>query len=375
MRAYRPLGVRGWPALVLVGPDGFYEGVAPGEGNYDALDESIGKLARKHDKTLNREELKFKLEEEKPTGPLLFPGKVAATEKLLFIADTGHHRIVVTDHDGAVQDVIGSGKRGRADGAYAACSFNQPMGMAASGDALWVADTENHLIRRVDLKAKKVETVAGTGERKSSRGGPALKTTLNSPWDVLVDGRRVFVAMAGNHTIWVLADGRVEPYAGDFYERLQDGPLRKSSFNQPSGLAAIGRDLYVADSEISGVRRVPMDGKGEVTTVVGTGLFSFGDRDGVGAEALLQHVLHVAAGGGKLYVADAYNHKVKVIDPATRECTTFAGDGKPGVFFEPGGLAVAGGRLFVADTNNHAIRVVDLATREVKSVTIRGMRP
>ena len=73
---------------------------------------------------------------------------------------------------------------------------------------------------------------------------------------------------------------------------------------------------------------MPLDGKGEVKTLVGTGLFDFGDVDGVGDDVRLQHALGVAYHDGKLYVADTYNSKIKVIDPATRTCTTFLG-GEP----------------------------------------------
>ena len=383
MRAYRPLNVRGWPALVLVGPDGMYEGTVRGEGNYDKLDEGIAKIVKAHGKSIDRVPRAWKLEEEKESGPLLFPGKICATADRLYVSDTNHHRILVASHDGAVQAVIGSGKKGRADGAFEKAEFNQPQGLAAAGDALYVADTENHLIRRVDLKARRVETVAGTGAQAYSKGGPALKAALNSPWDVAVDRKRVYIANAGSHQIFLLhlETDRLEPYAGDGSERLRDGSLSASSFNQPSGLAILDGKLYVADSEISGVRSVPLDGRGNTATLVGTGLFDFGDTDGVGDAARLQHVLHVTAAGGRLYVCDAYNHKIKMIDPATRECTTFAGDGKAGLadgkearFHEPSGLAASGGKLFVADSNNHAIRVIDLASREVATLKIAFSR-
>ena len=113
-------------------------------------------------------------------------------------------------------------------------------------------------------------------------------------------------------------------------------------------------------------------------TLVGTGLFDFGDVDGVGDQAKLQHVLGVHAHNGSVYVADSYNHKIKIINPETRDCRTFLGDGKPGLhdgglprFDEPSGLWAAAGKLFVADQNNHAIRVVDLKTKEVTTLMIR----
>jgi hypothetical protein len=191
--------------------------------------------------------------------------------------------------------------------------------------------------------------------------------------------------MAGSHQIWALEPAKelVWPFAGTGYETRVDGPAHEAAFAQPSGLALVGESLYVADSEISSIRAVDdLDGNATVRTVCGSGeLFGFGDRDGVGDEVLLQHPLGIAAGDGALYVADSYNHKVKRVDPATGECRTLYGNGRPErlpelfpgaalhaaspeepAFFEPEGLAVHGGDLLVADTNNHRIVAVDLTS-------------
>jgi outer membrane protein assembly factor BamB len=174
--------------------------------------------------------------------------------------------------------------------------------------------------------------------------------------------------MAGHHQIWVmdLAKKRIAAYAGDGGEDLVDGPLSRSRLAQPSGLTTDGRTLYVADSETSSVRAVPITGRGLVQTLVGQDLFRFGDVDGVGDAVKLQHALGVAYHDGKLYVADTYNSKIKVLDPLTRECKTFAGEGEgwktTPVLSEPGGICYAGGKLYVADTNAHRIRVIDVKT-------------
>ena len=216
-----------------------------------------------------------------------------------------------------------------------------------------------------------------------SDSGEARKVPLNSPWDVIVKDGALYVAMAGNHAIWKmdLAKRVIGPFAGDGREMLEDGPHGSESFNQPSGLAILHGKLYVADSEVSGVREVDLDPEGNTRTIVGTGLFKFGDVDGVGNAALLQHVLHVVAWEDRLLVADSYNHKIKIVDPKTREAKTFLGDGKKGVddgskprFNEPGGLAIVGNRLFVADTNNHKIRVVDLKRLVVQSLELQGAK-
>jgi len=171
------------------------------------------------------------------------------------------------------------------------------------------------------------------------------------------------------------------PYAGDGRENIKDGPLFASRFAQPSGLASDGENLYVADSEVSAIRKVPMNGEGRVVTLVGEGLFEFGDVDGTGDEVRLQHALGVAFHDGKLFVADTYNNKLKVLDPKDRSCKTFIGgpseDGwfSGPLFNEPAGICYADGKLYVADTNAHRIRVVDLKTKAVTTLPLKGVEP
>ncbi len=258
--------------------------------------------------------------------------------------------------------------------------------MALKGDTLYLADRKNHLIRELNLKKQTVETIAGTGKQGHDRSasGPALKTGLNSPWDLLLKGNNLYIAMAGLHQIWLLDLNTltIAPYAGNGGEDLVDGPLlggrAGSSFAQPSGLTTDGKNLYVADSETSSIRSVPLDGKGEVNTIVGEGLFAFGDVDGKGRDVRLQHALGLTWVDGKLYVADTYNSKIKVIDPEKRTSETFLGGEPEGwlatpLFHEPGGICFADGKLYLADTNAHRIRVVDVKTKTVSTLKLEGV--
>jgi DNA-binding beta-propeller fold protein YncE len=151
-----------------------------------------------------------------------------------------------------------------------------------------------------------------------------------------------------------------------------DGTLAKSAFAQPSGLATDGKRLYVADSETSSIRSVPLAGNpGTVATIVGLGLFDFGDKNGVGPQVRLQHALGVAHLEGKLYIADTYNSKIKIIDPVKRTCDTWLAG--PNLFNEPGGVSISGGKMYVADTNNHRIQVVDMLTKDVTTLRLQGV--
>lgn len=383
-KIWRRYGVRSWPTLVLIDTEGKVVGRVSGEGNYDVLDQYIGKLVKdaRAKGTLKEEPIDFALVKEAEPTPLYFPGKVLADEKSnrLFIADSTHHRIVITDLDGKKIDIAGTGVDGLKNGSFDVAQFSDPQGMALDGDTLIVCDRKNHSLRALDLKTRMVTTVAGTGEQDHGTrfsSGAATRIGLNSPWDILPHKGKFFVAMAGHHQLWTYdpVAKRVAPYAGDGSEDLQDGTLQRSSFAQPSGLATDGTTLFVADSEVSAIRAVPMDGEGRVSTLVGEGLFEFGDVDGKGNEVRLQHALGVAYKDGKVWVADTYNSKLKTIDPKTRVCETFLGGGDSKLFNEPAGISFAGDKLYVADTNNHRIQVVDVKTKQTTTLPLTGVAP
>ena len=387
---WQSYGVRAWPTQVLIDPAGYVIGAVSGEGNYDLIDQVVAKAvaeARKRGE-LNEEPLKLTLERAKVGDmPLAFPGKILADAKSdrLFIADSNHNRLIVTKLDGTLIETIGAGKAGATDGAFEKATFYRPQGLALDGDSLYVADTENHLIRRADLKTKTVETVAGTGKqaREYFRQGPARTIELSSPWDLQLVDRQLYITMAGTHQIWKLDLDKqeVSTFAGSGREARQDGPLLDAGFAQPSGITSDGKKLYIADSESNIIRSIGLS-DGAVETVVGGDLFDFGDVDGEGNDVRLQHPLGVVALDDKILIADTYNHKVKELNPKARTVKTLFGSGKPGqldgtaaAFYEPGGLTVANGKLFVADTNNHAVRVVDLKTKQTSTLNIKGLQP
>lgn len=387
---WQSYGVRAWPTQVLIDPAGYVIGGISGEGNYDVIDQAIAKTVEEFRKKgeLNEEPLKLVLERAKVGDlPLAFPGKILAdaNRDRLFIADSNHHRIVITKLDGTLVETVGTGDDGAADGPFDKATFYRPQGMALAGDNLYVADTENHLLRRIDLKTRTVETIAGTGQqsREYFKTGPARTVALNSPWDLQLVGRVLYIAMAGPHQIWKmdLDKNEVSTFAGSGREARLDGPLLQSGFAQPSGITTDGKNLYIADSESNIIRAIDIAG-GTVATIVGGDLFEFGDVDGSGDEVRLQHPLGVLSVDDKLLIADTYNHKIKQLDPKKETVITLFGTGKPGQqdgttasFYEPGGLALANDKLYIADTNNHAIRVVDLKTKRASTLRLNGLNP
>lgn len=393
---WRTWGAQAWPTVVLIDPAGNVVGGHSGEGIYPLFKPVIESLVQEFDAKgiLDRTPLKLALEKEGlPETVLSFPGKILADEAggRLFIADTNHNRIVVADIVSSdVLNVIGGGEYGFEDGDFRAAAFAHPQGMALSGDGqtLYVADTENHAVRQVDLIAEEVTTLVGTGRQAPQyppQGGRAPDVALSSPWDLELDGEQLYIAMAGSHQLWAmdLSSGLIGPFAGNGREGTNDGPLANAELAQPSGLSLDGKGrLYFTDPEASTIRWAETNpSQGQVGTLVGSGasLFDFGDVDGVGREARLQHALGVVYYKDVLYVADTYNSKIKRVSPETQESHTFLGsdhgwrDGADALFYEPGGIDAADDKLYVADTNNHAIRVVDLATQETSTLVLKGI--
>ncbi len=395
-KVWRQYACRAWPTLMFVDPAGKVIGKHEGELPYDDFDSLLGKMIAEFDEQgmIDRSNLNLKPDAVEVSS-LAFPGKVLADGpgNRLFIADTNHNRIIISDLSGTVRAVVGSGAEDFIDGGYGAAAFNHPQGMELVSDVLYVADTENHAIRRVDLIAETVDTVAGTGEQGNDRraSGPGRQVALSSPWDLAHHEGVLYVAMAGIHQIWrwSLASGIVEPHAGTGAESIDNGPLATATLAQPSGITVGNGLLYFVDSETSSIRSAGIDPAiGRVATLVGIDLFAFGDHDGVEHHVRLQHPIGIEWHEGELFFADTYNHKIKRLLPLTRSVQTVLGSGATGLhdgpgklatFSEPSGLSFAvfdDGRpsqLYIADTNNHAIRIVDLPNDQVSTLELRGL--
>lgn len=411
---WRRYGARGWPTFVVIGPDGRLVGATSGEGNRELLDQAIRQALDegKSKGTLAAKKVEIKLDAAVPSAAgLSYPGKVHAVAPTdgapgaLFIADSSHHRIVIAswpDESGrsVVRRVVGGPGAGFVDGPADQARFNDPQGLAFDPKTriLFVADRKNHTVRAINLRTYDVMTIAGDGTQGSDRGGgkAGREQRLNSPWDVLLnpDGKTLHVAMAGTHQLWNidLPTGIAARLAGSGGEDIDDGPARRATLAQPSGLA-LSRDgsrLYFADSEVSAIRYFHTQ-KEEVATLIGEGLFEYGDIDGAYPTARLQHCLGVAMldtpEGERVLIADTYNHKLKLLDPGTRTVTTWLGVARAARtaedqlrLDEPAGLCVArapGGEqtIFVADTNQHRIVMIDAATKAWREVMVEGLAP
>ncbi len=380
--------IRAWPSLVLINSEGLIVEELSGEPDYSDL---LGKIR----KTLSSDRNKGALAEKKielnpgkaeKGAHLSFPGKVKhfppATKEgpdRLIISDTGNHRIHVLEVTADSSNwprvesstIIGNGGVGRQDGTFASSSFRRPQGVSLLGDVLYICDTENHLIRAANLKTKTVTTVAGTGSPTMGlfKENP-LETGLRSPWDcAAVQGEVLIVAMAGYHQLWMFDPRKPSafPVIGGGREDHVDGSFEECALAQPSSIDLVGVNVIFADSEISSIRIANFQDR-KVRTIVGRGLFDFGDVDGPAGDVLLQHPLGAVFHENSVYVADTFNNKIKKIDLGTQTGETFYGDGSSDQLYEPGGLGLWNDMLLIPDTNNHRIQLLQLSGKEVRTL-------
>jgi hypothetical protein len=372
-RVWRSYAVRAWPTLVAIDPTGRVIGMQAGEFTAEGLVPFIDRTLAEARSAGTLDETPTHFAPEAPTiapGDLAYPGKVALDGRRLAIADSAHHRVVVgTLDDRGVRlrvDRVFGDDAGYRDGD--APRFRNPQGLALHGDVLYVADAGNHAVRALSLATGQTRTIAGTGTQLRTELD-LMAGALSSPWDLCRVGDTLHVAMAGIHRLWRidLGTGAAAPSSGTGAEELHDGPHAEAALAQPMGISHVGDTLAFADAESSAIRIADLDPSGGVRTLVGTGLFDFGDVDGVGDAARLQHAQGVAADtDGRLLVCDSYNDALRWLDPATREVTTWVRG-----LHEPGGLAFDAGFVYVADTNAHRIAVVDRADGTVQPLVIQ----
>jgi thiol-disulfide isomerase/thioredoxin len=390
---WKAFGANAWPTLVLIDPAGNLVGGHAGEGVYPLFQPILEQLMVEFEGRIDRSPLPYAAGAQTASTVLSYPSKALpdAAHDRLYIADAGHNRIIVSSLSGRLEKVVGTGKEGFADGRAEESAFRAPQGLALSSDGqtLYVADTRNHAIRAIDTQQWTVTTIAGTGRQlqklPTTANASARETALASPWDLVEVNGSLYVTMAGVHQIWKmdLAAKTISIFAGTSREGIEDGNRKSmATLAQPSGITTDGEWLFWVDPESSSVRRVPLAGEGGVQTLVGKGLFDYGDVDGPSKEAKLQHPQGIALAGGRLFIGDTYNHKIRAIMAGSGEVATAAGNGQRGwaegfgpmvEFNEPAGVAVAGNTLYVADQNNHLIRTVDLTNGVTRTLQLSNV--
>jgi sugar lactone lactonase YvrE len=290
----------------------------------------------------------------------------------LLVADTGNHVIRRVTLGGDVTTEAGNPPRvGSADGTGAAARFAGPAGVAVVGDNVFVADTENHMIRRITSTGA-VTTLAGAAGAEGSADGTGSAARFRFPGGIASLGGDLFVSDSENHTIRkVTTSGVVTTLAGNpGATGSADGTGTAARFNNPQGVVALGGDLYVADSGNHTIRKVTTSGA--VTTLAGSPGVP-GSDDGTGSLARFRSSLGITAVGTDLFVADTGNHTIRRITTPAGTVDTFAGfasqsgivdgQGDNARFSSPDGISGVGSVLFVADRGNHVVRRISTTRR------------
>jgi thiol-disulfide isomerase/thioredoxin len=370
---WRGYGVQSWPSFAIIDVQGRFAGLLEGEGRREEADGMIGQLLDEAAAAdLRVYESSVAVVRPEPRMPLQFPGRVLATAKGVWIADSGNHRLLECDHTGRALRQIGSGTAGFADGRNREAGFNNPQGMAMGDDALYVADSGNHAVRRIALQTGDVTTVAGNGtlgyDLPGEASGPT-QTRMAAPTGVAAAGDALYIAVSGQHQVWKLnfARNRLSVLAGNGRLGMADGDGVDAGFAQPSALALLGDRLIVVDAASSALRAIGLADR-RVSTLIGAGLYDYGDAAGKREVARLQNPLDVCADArGLAFVADSYNGKIKALNLRSGELRTL---NVPYNLQEPAGISIAANALWVANTNAHEIVRVDLASGQVRQLAI-----
>lgn len=338
-RLWDAYGVRAWPTLVLVTPDGYEAARVSGEGKTAQIVEVFGSMYGKGD--VKRRSVPRGKTADRSGGY----AKVETDGAHLFLSDPSSGRVDVATHDGTLLHTIGS--------------FEEPQGIVVHNGILYVADRAAGRIVAIDLLG------ADAGRKRVIASG------LRSPWGLAANHEGLQIAEAGSHKIVQIAwaDGRVETLAGIGAEGVREGDaLKEALFAQPTDLAWLDEVLYVIDAEGSALRAIEA---GRVETPVGWDLFTFGDNDGIGEAVRLQHPEGICAGIGgcgnqRIFLCDTYNGKVKVFDPLTSRVMTLI-DG----LRMPTGIAKQECRLYVTEAMSKEVVVFDIKTMRQERMTLR----
>ena len=267
-----------------------------------------------------------------------------------------------------------------------------PFGFAVDGAGdIFLADSSNNRIRRVDAVTGIISTVAGNGLiGYSGDGGPATVAALSNPSSVALDSSgNIFISDSGNNLVrridaftgiitTVAGSVNLHGYGGD------NGPATQASLNTPNGIAIdVAGDLYIADTGNNAVRMVNSS-TGVITTVAGNGAATFSGDSGLATSSSLYNPWSVTLDTiGDLYIADQNNNRIRMVSPAGIITTVagngisgFSGDAGPATLAElnvPASVAIdVAGNIYVADSGNNRVRKISAQTGNIDTIAGNG---
>ncbi len=311
--------------------------------------------------------------------PLILPSAIAYdAQGNLYIAEAGSNTIRKVDTAGLITTIAGTGTQGFSgdNGPATAARLDSPQGLALdAGNLLYIADTHNHRIRKLDLATGMITTIAGSTAGFSGDNGLATVAQLDLPTALAIDANSLYIADTQNYRVRkiAIATGLITTVAGNGTQGFSgDGGLATAaSIDSPTGVAIDSAgDLYIADTHNHRIRKIAATGI--ITTIAGTGADAFtGDNAAAKAASLaLPHGLSIDA-AGNLYIADTENHRIRRVDAITGAITTVAGNGTQSFSGDDGAATLAAldsprataissaGLPTLADTANQRVRQLD----------------
>lgn len=371
--AWQRFGIEAWPTVVVIDAAGMMVQRIAGTPGTGVLERALAAVCEDLDEPL--QDTRPRETNPEPRLPLLFPTGLAVTADRLYVADTGHHQILECTHAGRVLRRFGNGTADALDGGAEIASFCRPSGLSLLREALYVADTGNHLLRRIDLRSGTVHTVLGNGRAGTPAEGRLSNVhdvCLPSPTALVAGNNQLHIALAGDNRVWTWNQtdgvGVMECRAGSGQLGQRDGAGILASFSQPTGLALVQQALYVCDTLGSAIRGIQL--RGDLTqTLVGQGPWEFGDADGQRHQARLQapEAIALDPDAPLLWIADTGNGCIRslrlgggVVNKVPLE-RALAG---------PAGVAAFGGKLWIAETDAHAVLCLDVASGVLSQVPI-----
>lgn len=306
----------------------------------------------------------------------------------LFIADSDNYVVrEVAAATGDISTVAGSGIPGYdGDGGPATdAELNSPDSVAVdSAGNLWIADSENDVVREVSAATGDISTVAGDGTQGySGDGGPATSAELSDPEEIALDGSGdLYIADSGNYRVRevVASSGTIETVAGDGTEGFagDGGSATSAELSAVQGVAVdTSGNLLLADWGNNRVRVV--NSAGDISTLAGNGFPSYSGDGGVATAAELQLPTAVAEdASGNMFIADSSNSVIREVSASTGDISTVAGTGTAGYsgdggsatsaeLNQPFSVVTGAGGIYISDSGNNCVRFVNLSTGDISS--------
>lgn len=370
---WQQFGIEAWPTVVMIDGQGRIRERIVGDGPLRELDARAATLCAEQAMAPGGSAAIEVRRHNEPAMPLRFPGGLAVDGQYLYVADSGHHRVLECDQAGRVLRQFGSGGAGFIDGPQELAAFNRPDGLCLERGTLYVVDGGNHAVRRIDLRSGDVATLCGAG-----RPGDPVEGTIDDPRAVTLDqpravalaGDALLIACCGDNRIWKYDLGKhgLSLVAGSGALAVTDGTGAEAAFAEPLALAAVQQRVYVCEGAGSAIRTLNVRNR-QVTTLVGQDPWNYGRTDGARSDARLQDPQAIALDPDAplLWIADGGNDQLRSLRLGGGELATYA---LPQRLHNPRGLAVAGGVVWIADTDAHAVLRMDTHSGALHHVPI-----